>query len=858
MEKHPRLADKFKLLYLLKFNPKIKTNAELAKQLNMSKAAITKWCRGSPTSRGDVIPRDHILNVANLFFIDPQWLSLPYSEFEEKVRKKFSQENQKPRQKVRISTGTLPITDLNLYGRTNELKLLDKLWNDANVNIVEIVAFGGAGKSALVNKWLSDLSKSNYRGAQNVYAWSFYWQSQSTDVRSAGDYFIEHALEWFGDEDPRAGTPWSKALRLANFISRSKTLLVLDGIEILQKPPGERNGQIISISLSLLLKELAAENSGLCVITSRYSVADLAAFRDGRAYSIALSRLDQMAGIEMLHASGLKGSNHQFLEAVEAYEGHALSLSLLVGFLSIAHSGELSKIVYMNSVLEEQQNKIHVERIMGDYILWLENKPHMQLLTLICLLERTCNLDEVSFYIGFEEISGLNDKLGKLSYNGLRYAIKDLDDANLISTSIIGNQLEIDCHPLVRDFVLERLNRNSKDLYEQAHGLVFEALISRISENRNSNNDIESFFRAVIHGAKAKQYQKAFEIYYERIKKGQFLLFAEGSHYADQACLSGFFDQDWNIRSTELKEDAQVYLLTSAATNLMNLGNINQAIVLSRRCIDWFVENERWLEAAIAAAPLMSMLIASGKLGSAKLLLNELSDVVKLANNMVVTAGAQNFRAYVAYLGGDIEEARSRFDRSEKILTELIPKSPAPFPTISAFYCKFLLETGLKWKALERSLKTFAWRKSKAWQVAFDTTPLLTWDMLVLGLIFLEIGDKINAEKVMDEQVDLLRKAEEWLYLPTGLTSRARMHAKLGNYQNAIEDLDESLEISRQMGIRFGEWETCIEFANLYLILDDQKNCKKYLRMAEKIPEMHHYKFRDAEIAQLKSNIALH
>ena len=64
----------------------------------------------------------------------------------------------------------------------------------------------------------------NYRGAEKVYAWSFYSQGTSERVTSA-DLFINQTLEWFGDADPKQGSPWDKGKRLARLINDHKTLL---------------------------------------------------------------------------------------------------------------------------------------------------------------------------------------------------------------------------------------------------------------------------------------------------------------------------------------------------------------------------------------------------------------------------------------------------------------------------------------------------------------------------------------------------------------------------------------------------------------------------------------------------------
>ena len=119
------------------------------------------------------------------------------------------------------------------------------------------------------------MAAEHYRSAELVFGWSFYRQGTSGDTSSA-DEFLDAALTWFGDPDPRIGTAWEKGERLAKLIAHRRTLLVLDGLEPLQNPPGPQEGRLREPSLQALLRELAAFNTGLCVITTRLPVADIA------------------------------------------------------------------------------------------------------------------------------------------------------------------------------------------------------------------------------------------------------------------------------------------------------------------------------------------------------------------------------------------------------------------------------------------------------------------------------------------------------------------------------------------------------------------------------------------------------
>ncbi len=153
----------------------------------------------------------------------------------------------------KISVARLPVTGSDLFGREEDIAFLDDIWANKDANVVTIVAWGGVGKSTLVNHWLRRMAAEHYRSAELVFGWSFYRQGTSGGTSSA-DEFIDAALAWFGDPDPRLGTAWEKGERLAKLISHRRTLLVLDGLEPLQNPPGPQEGRVREPSLQALLR----------------------------------------------------------------------------------------------------------------------------------------------------------------------------------------------------------------------------------------------------------------------------------------------------------------------------------------------------------------------------------------------------------------------------------------------------------------------------------------------------------------------------------------------------------------------------------------------------------------------------
>src|SRR6516225_5359539 len=102
----------------------------------------------------------------------------------------------------KISVAKLPVTGSDLFGREEDLAFLDRAWANKEVNVVTVVAWAGIGKSTLVNHWLRQMAAEHYRSADLVFGWSFYRQGTSGGTSSA-DEFLDAALTWFGDPDPR-------------------------------------------------------------------------------------------------------------------------------------------------------------------------------------------------------------------------------------------------------------------------------------------------------------------------------------------------------------------------------------------------------------------------------------------------------------------------------------------------------------------------------------------------------------------------------------------------------------------------------------------------------------------------------
>jgi hypothetical protein len=368
----------------------------------------------------------------------------------------------------RINISRLPITGRDLFGRERELEQLDEAWANQKTHILSLVAWGGVGKSALVNQWLARMAQDDYRGASRVYAWSFYSQG-TTDKAVSADQFIEAALTWFGDPDPNKGSPWDKGERLARLIGEQRALLMLDGLEPLQYPPGPDEGRLKDQALQSLLRQLAADNKGLCVISTRISVSDLSSF-DGRTTThIALEHLSPQAGAEVLKAQGVKGTQAELEQASREFDGHSLALTLLGSYLSDVYGGDVGHRGEVSDLEGDVRYGGHAQRVMASYEKWFGEGPELAILRMLGLFNRPADKEAINALRATPVIKGLTETIRPLTEHKWKQTLATLRRAKLLSEPSPNQPDMLDTHPLIREHFGQQLKREHSNTWKAAN-----------------------------------------------------------------------------------------------------------------------------------------------------------------------------------------------------------------------------------------------------------------------------------------------------------------------------------------------------------------------------------------------------
>ena len=319
-----------------------------------------------------------------------------FSKVARRIHDKFSDPNYqppKPRLKwsplapERINRTRLPETGAALFGRDEELKLLDAVWSDDSSSRTRVLAFtahGGVGKSTLINHWLDEMARDHFHGASCVFGWSFHSQGVREEGRASADTFIADALRFFGDEAMAASpaSAWDKGARLAHLVGAERALLVLDGMEPLQSAQTYERGKLRDPALESLLRGLTKQSAGLCVITTRESVPDLAK-RPGFAER-DFEQITPQAGRALLRTARVIGTDAELESLAERFGPHALAISLLGVYLR----EQPGHIIAPAQELEQMPGARPIDRVLAGFEQWLGESPAREALRLLGFFDR--------------------------------------------------------------------------------------------------------------------------------------------------------------------------------------------------------------------------------------------------------------------------------------------------------------------------------------------------------------------------------------------------------------------------------------------------------------------------------------
>ncbi|MES4901042.1 MULTISPECIES: hypothetical protein [unclassified Streptomyces] len=216
-------------------------------------------------------------------------------------------------------------------GRADELAALGRFWQDGEPGVLALLGLGGAGKTALAGEFLARLRRKGDPPPDELFIWSFYLNQ---DVKE----FLEVAYAYFSGGAVVRGSPMGTFYLLTEILTRpGRRLLVLDGLERVQRPATDRQGVFGDLTDRLLAQVIDRLADGLgttkCLITSRLPLPRLAPWH-GRGYAwLDIDQLCRKDAVALVRDRGVRGDDDALHALVDEYGAHALTLDHLSGYL---------------------------------------------------------------------------------------------------------------------------------------------------------------------------------------------------------------------------------------------------------------------------------------------------------------------------------------------------------------------------------------------------------------------------------------------------------------------------------------------------------------------------------------------
>ncbi|MEM8950958.1 MAG: toll/interleukin-1 receptor domain-containing protein [Pseudomonadota bacterium] len=750
----------------------------------------------------------------------------------------------------RIDLIRLPAVGEHLLGREKELAQLDDAWADESQKIISLVAWGGVGKSALTKHWLDRLAAGGFDGADAVYAWSFFSQG-TNDSEGSADEFFDHALRWFGENEPEKLNTEQRAERLAELVQSQKTLLILDGLEPLQHEAESiaLAGELKDRALSDFLERLSWQNPGLCLITTRVLVEDIRDRRNSAAPVIALDHLSDQAGGALLKVMGIEGEAGELEVASRKVQGHGLALNLLATYLRDFCDSDIRRIDEVDLFDGDLKQGEHARRIMAAYERAFADGPERAALYLLGFFDRPVQRPLIDVLRQAPVIEGLNEPLVDQSNKDWRRTLTRLEKAGLLNDE---NRDELDAHPLVREHCGAQLKDTNEEAWKAGHLRLYEYLKAVPKKHQpDTLDEMAPLFQAVHHGCQAGRRQEALdEVYFDRISRGaEFYSTSKlGAFGADLGLVASFFDSPFEHPANDLVESARAWLLNQAAFRLRALGRLGEAVAPMQAGLGMVVDQEDWEQAAIHASNLSQLQLTLGQISAT---VSEAA--IKHADRSGNAFQRLVNRATIAdarHQAGDLAAAQALFEEAEALQAAFQPYYPHLYSDPGYRYCDLLLTLGQADAVRERALEAneIAMRHNWPLEIALDR--------LSLGRAAMVLGYRDEARRRLDQAVKGLREAGTMHELPRGLLARASFFCEVKEFTKSRGDLDEAMRIAERGGMRLFQCDAHLGYARVALAEKRHDDARERLKSAKTLVSECGYHRRDGEVEELEEALA--
>jgi len=341
--------------------------------------------------------------------------------------------------------------------------------------------------------------------------------------------------------------------------------------------------------------ELAAEQSGLCVISTRERVSDLIEFENGTVLRHDLEQLSPQAGTQILRSLQVKGSDEELEQASKELGGHAFSLTLLGSYLDEVFEGDIQRRKEIENLFHDTRYGAAAQSMIAAYEGWLGEGMELAILRLLGLFSGPADVASIEALRKPPAIERLTEPLLHFKDREWNQSVAKLRRLKLLGQT--SSEGALDAHPLVREHFKQQLKLKLPTVWREANDRIFEHLKTVTKEFPDNVEEMSPLYSAVAYGCAANRHEEAlFEVYLRRIQRGDqhYNWHTLGAYSADLATLAGFFERPWDVPLAYLSDHTKLFVLSEVGVDLRALARLHEAVAPTKAALQIAVVNEDW------------------------------------------------------------------------------------------------------------------------------------------------------------------------------------------------------------------------------------------------------------------------